>query len=181
MNFYIQTSTPHILSQANVEDNTLSDAIESIFPMYTEELIMFWNHIGIPLSYKYDVSYMIDDILMILQHIQTKKSGELIIHWLPDTFRTDWKIEWQEEIISIYANWENLKGDLQEILINSPQIEIQKNDFMCEWKMLLKLLISALKQNGYDLLINKQYDMLVKRFINIKEYGVLYRNVRYSQ
>ncbi len=181
MNFYIQTSNPNVLSLTNAHDNSLSEAIESVFPMCTEELILFWNHVGIPLSYKYDISYMIDDILMILQHIQTKKSGELIIHWLPDTFRTDWKIEWQGEIISIYANWENLKGDLQEILINSPQIEVQKNDFMHEWKMLLKLLISALKQNGYDLLISEQYNMLVKCFIEIKEYGVLYRNVRYSQ
>ncbi|MDE5781197.1 MAG: hypothetical protein K2I03_06930, partial [Lachnospiraceae bacterium] len=119
MNFYIQTGNPCIINETNVHDNKLLEAIESIFPMNTEELILFWNHIAIPLSYKYDISYMIDDILMILQHIQSEKNGELLIHWLPDTFRADWRVEWSDEMISINSSWENLKGDLQKILVNS--------------------------------------------------------------
>ena len=59
MHFYIQTSNPYIANKTNADDNKLSEAIESIFPMDTEELILFWNHVGIPLSYKYDISYMI--------------------------------------------------------------------------------------------------------------------------
>ncbi len=178
MNFYIQTSNPHVLSLTNAHDNSLSEAIESVFPMCTEELILFWNHVGIPLSYKYDISYMIDDILKSLQHIQAQKSGELLIHWLPDTFRADWKMEWYGETISIYANCESLKGDLQNVLINSKEIEILKKDFISEWKMLLEILISALNKNGYDILIKEQYNMLVNIFDDIEEYGILYRNVR---
>ena len=70
MNFYIQTSNPYIINETNAYDNKLSEAIESVFPMNTEELILFWNHVGIPLSYKYDISYMIDDILMILKNME---------------------------------------------------------------------------------------------------------------
>ncbi len=180
-NFYIQTSNPYILSQTNANDNKLSEAIESVFPMDTEELILFWNHVGIPLSYKYDVSYMIDDILIILQHIQVQKSGELLVHWLPDTFRADWKLEWNGETLFIYANWESLKGDLQKVLVNSKKVEISKKDFVSEWKMLLKILISALNKNGYDRLIKKQYNMLVKSFNDIEWYGILYRNGRCSR
>lgn len=181
MNFYIQTSNPYILNRTNVHDNKLSEAIESVFPMDTEELILFWNHVGIPLSYKYDISYMIDDILMSLRHIQVQKGGELLIHWLPDTFRADWKLEWSGEMIFIYANWESLKGDLQKVLVNSKKVEILKKEFISEWKMLLKILISALKKNGYDRLIKNQYNELVKSFNDIKEYGILYRNGRCSQ
>lgn len=181
MNFYIQTSNPYIVNETNVHDNKLSEVIESVFPMDTEELILFWNHVGIPLSYKYDISYMIDDILMILQHLQLEKKGELLIHWLPDTFRADWKLEWIGEMISIYANWENLKGNLQKVLVHSKKVELLKKDFICEWKMLLKILISALKKNGYDQLIKQQYDELVKSFYDIKEYGILYRNRRCIQ
>lgn len=176
MNFYIQTSNPYIVNETNAHDNKLSEAIESVFPMNTEELILFWNHVGIPLSYKYDISYMIDDILMILQHIQSEKRGELLIHWLPDTFRTDWKLEWSGEMISIYANWESLKGNLQKVLVHSEKVELLKKEFISEWKMLLKILIRALKKNGYDHLIKHQYDELVKSFNDIKEYGILYRS-----
>ncbi len=181
MIFYIQTSNPCIVKETNTYDSKLSEAIESVFPLNTEELILFWNYVGIPISYKYDISYMIDDILMILQHIQLKKSGELLIHWLPDTFRADWKLEWSGEMISINANWENLRGDLQKILIHSERVELLKKEFICEWKMLLKILISALKKNGYDQLIKQQYDELVKSFNDIKEYGILYRNRRCIQ
>ena len=176
MHFFILSSNPYIANKTNADDNKLSEAIESIFPMDTEELILFWNHVGIPLSYKYDISYMIDDILMILQHLQSEEKGELLIHWLPDTFRADWKLEWSGEMISINANWESLKGDLQEVLVNSKKVEVLKSEFMNEWKMLLKILISALERNGYHQLIKNQYNKLVKIFKNIQGYGILYQN-----
>lgn len=177
MTFYIQTGNPYIANGTNADDNKLSEAIESIFPMNTEELILFWNHVGIPLSYKYDISYMIDDILIILQRMQSEQKGELLIHWLPDTFRADWKLEWSREMISINANWENLKGDLQSVLVNSKKVEVLKKEFMSEWKMLLKILINALEKNGYNQRIRHQYDNLVEVFNNIEKYGVLYQNV----
>lgn len=180
MIFYIQTSNPFIVKETNIHDSKISEAIESVFPMNTEELILFWNHVGIPISYKYDISYMIDDILMMLQNIKLKGKGELLIHWLPDTFRADWKLEWSGEKISINANWENLKGNLQKILVDSKRVELLKKEFISEWKMLLKILISALKTNGYDLLIKHQYDELVKNFKDIKDYGILYRNRKNS-
>ena len=58
MNFYIQASNPRALKPSFIEEN-LSAAIESVFPMNTENAILFWNHIAIPLSYKYDISYMV--------------------------------------------------------------------------------------------------------------------------
>ena len=47
---------------------------------------------------------------------------------------------------------------------------------MNEWKMLLKILISALERNGYHQLIKNQYNKLVKIFKNIQGYGILYQN-----
>lgn len=176
MNFYIQTSNPHILKEFNTNDDSLSEAIETVFPMNTEELIIYWNHIGIPLSYKYDISYMIEDILKMLEYINSEAKGELVIHWLPDTFRSDWKLKWNEESIIINANWENLKGDLQKILVQPAKVELLKEDFISEWKMLLGILVNALKQNGYNHSISNQYRRLVDSFENIKDYGVLYKN-----
>lgn len=175
MDFYIQTSNPCIINEISMYDYKLSDAIESVFPMITEDLILFWDHIGIALSYKYDISYMIEDILMLLQRIQSEKKGEELIFWLPDTFRVDWRLVWNEEMIFIDANWVNITGGLQRILVDSRKIEISKKEFLSEWKMPLEVLINALEKSGYHWLMKQEYDKLVKSFNAIEKYGVLYQ------
>ena len=62
-NFYIQANNPRVLKEHDLEDKNISDAMETIFPLYTESAVMMWNHICVPLSYKYDISYMMDDML----------------------------------------------------------------------------------------------------------------------
>ena len=106
---------------------------------------------------------MIDDILMILQHLQSEEKGELLIHWLPDTFRADWKLEWSGEMISINANWESLKGDLQEVLVNSKKVEVLKSEFMNEWKIRNEIVMKTLILNGSPR-INGDTSRLIKKF-----------------
>ena len=65
MNFCIQASNPRVQHKIDYEDSSLSDIIETIYPLYTEHAILTWNYISIPLSYKYDISYMIDDLSLI--------------------------------------------------------------------------------------------------------------------
>ena len=180
MDFYIQTGAPFVLNNHDASDSRLSEAIESVFPMETEDMILFWRHVGISLSYKYDISYMTDDILMLLRRMREQESGELLIHWLPDTFRADWKIEWRGETVFINAEWESLKGGLQRLLADLKTVEISKRDFVSEWKKLLEILAGALKRNGYDRSMKAQYDMLAECFDDIAGYGILYRNVSNS-
>ena len=97
MSFYIQAGNPKSQGVADCNDKTLADAIESIFPLNTESAILMWNYISIPLSYKYDISYMMEDILLLLHTLQYREKGELTIHWLPDTFRCDWIVRWDPE------------------------------------------------------------------------------------
>jgi len=47
--------------------------------MLTEDAILIWNAIYIPLNYKYDISYMIDDILNLLKKIRENLYGEIKI------------------------------------------------------------------------------------------------------
>lgn len=60
MDFFIQVSKPICLNKFDKKDKTLSDAMETIFPLLTEKAIIMWNHIPILLSYKYDISFMLD-------------------------------------------------------------------------------------------------------------------------
>lgn len=56
MQFYIQASALSFLKDRNTEDENLQDAIESSFPLLTENAILMWNHIPVLLSYKLDYS-----------------------------------------------------------------------------------------------------------------------------
>ena len=150
LSVYIQAGNPKTQHIINRNDKTLADAIESIFPLHTENAIMMWNYICIPLSYKYDISYMMDDILILLKALQSSESGKLTIHWLPDTFRCDWTIRWDTDKVDIHSQWESTVGHLEILLNDKPDISLEKDDFIKEWKSILGIVIAGLEICGYD-------------------------------
>jgi hypothetical protein len=174
MDFYIQASNPVFTKEFVSEDESLSDAIESSFPMLTESVILMWNHIAIPLSYKYDISYMIDDILVLLNSLSTKQNGELVIHWLPDTFRSDWEVQWDKQVLKVYSRWECTVGHLENILNINPEISMKTDDFIYEWKKVLGIIIEGLKTCGYSVLTITDMKKLISVYSEITDNGVLY-------
>lgn len=150
MDFYIQASNPIFSNEYNGEDEQLSEAIESSFILFTENAILMWNHIAIPLSYKYDISYMVNDILTLLNCLMSEQQGERTIHWLPDTFRCDWEIQWNKQKINISSHWESTVGHLETILNINSKISMTINEFMQEWKKILEIVIEGLKVCGYN-------------------------------
>lgn len=178
MDFFIQASNPKVLINAyDIQDTNVSEAIETVFPLYTEDAILNWNHIPVPLSYKYDISYMIDDIVSLIKNIRSNNEGKLKIIWLPDTFRTDWDIKWSKGTIGIVSHWENTVGDLQNLLNENSSIELPIDMFINEWKKVFEIIINGLKINGYDDKKLTDFSDLVDIFNNISVYGVLYNVV----
>lgn len=175
MDFYIQVCNPEYSFQYNDNDVTLSDAIESAFLLNTENAIMVWNHINIPLSYKYDVSYMMEDILHLLNLLKNAEKGNVNICWLPDTFRSDWKIEWNNGKLCILSQWESVVGNLEIILNANSKIVVDTIDFRREWKELLYIVIQALVNCGYDKKKIEGMKNLVEQYEDIDEKGILYR------
>lgn len=150
MAFSIQASNPKFLKIFNAEDKSLSDAVESVFPMNTENAVLAWNFISIPLSYKYDISYMLDDIVDLLCALHRQASGEKTIHWLPDTFRSDWAIRWHDGEIEIRAHWECTAGHLERLLNERGTVSLAIADFESEWREVLRVVIRGLENAGYD-------------------------------
>ena len=175
MIFCIQASNPEFKEMKNPDDNSLAEAIESVFSMNTEYAIMMWEHICIPLSYKYDVSYMIDDVLKLLEMMQNEISGKTIVHWLPDTFRCDWQVEWAGGTVHIFSKWECTVGHLENLLNCHNYISLSVAEFISEWKKVLGIVINGLECAGYD---QEELDgmfELVNRYEIIEKAGVLYR------
>lgn len=176
MVFAIQVGNPLVNMKVDNEDTKISEAIESIFLLNTEDLIMIWNNIRIPLSYKYDVSYMIDDILLLLKRINSEEFGSLSIHWLPDVFRCDWNMKWNKDEIYIEAQWENVIGHLEELLNKYDRISMNKYDFIYEWKALLNILCNRLAECGYKETALVDMNKLVEQYNHIKDVGILYKH-----
>lgn len=177
MKFCIQTSNPKWeINKYDANNTCLSEAIEDAFILNTENAFICWNHIYISLSYKYDISYMIDDVLKMISKIQENNHGELTICWLPDTFRCDWKIEWKNGEIYIISHWESIVGDLEELLNKNNTIQLPTIQFTNEWKKLLEIIIDVLQHNGYSENNLKGMKELIRVYNKIDDVGVIYKH-----
>ena len=175
MCFCIQASNPKNYFIVDSKDECISDAIETIFPLNTENAILMWNHICIPLSYKYDISYMIEDVLTLINSILCNDFGNMKLHWLPDTFRSDWIIMWRDGMIHINSHWESTVGNLETILNCNNSISLPIVDFLGEWKQILFLLVSSLKKSGYDENKLRGMSKLINICERIEQFGTLYK------
>lgn len=161
MIFKIQAGNPVINTISERKELTLPELMEDVFSMDTDDAIMFWNHMCIPLSYKYDISYMIDDILAMLDDIQSHVEGSLRIEWLPDTFRCDWDIVWRENNVIITSFWERVVGNIANQLNLSNSVVLERNQFLREWNNILTVIIFAVKQNPACEVTREEYDLLI--------------------
>ncbi|QDX92977.1 hypothetical protein EEL32_06805 [Brevibacillus laterosporus] len=175
MNFWIQASCPKCTGIFDEEDENLSNAIETIFPMMTEKAIMVWKTIYIPLCYKYDISCMVDDILDILEKLRSNSSGEISLHWASNTFANVWNIRWWEAQVVINSEWGSVLGHTEQLLDSKGAIVLSKQSFISEWKRVLFNIISGLKESGYKEGNLPGMTRLIAEYNAIDGDGILYK------
>jgi hypothetical protein len=149
LNFWIQASNPKSLSVINEEDLSIYDALQTVFPLITEDAYLVWHHVHIPLGYKYDVSVIITEALDMIEALKRGDSGEIAVTWPSNTFRVDWQIRWNGATLQIDAKWENVVGFTESLLSARPTLTIGKDEFISEWKQLLGVALKALTDAGY--------------------------------
>ncbi|EAC8515263.1 hypothetical protein F0040_14890 [Listeria monocytogenes] len=174
MNFFIQANTPQKTGVFESDDYDLSTAIETIFPMLTEDAILVWNHIYVPLSYKYDISCMMEDIIKMLNSIRLLFSGELEIRWPSNTFESKGHIKWADGVITVTSFWQTVVGDTVDLLNSKNKFTMETEKFMNEWKRLMGNVLEALLFSGYNPNELSGMDKLIDEYEVIKKSGVLY-------
>jgi hypothetical protein len=147
--FVIQASCPRALLVHDPDDESLSDAIQTVFPMDTERAILAWHRVCVPLGYKYDVSLLVDDILGITEVMLVDERGARVVQWPSNTFAATWDITWDEEGTTVHAKWECVSGGIESLLVSRGSIAIPKKEFLAEWKSLLVVVERALDAAGY--------------------------------
>ena len=174
MNFFIQANSPRCTMTFDKDDYDLSTALETVFPLLTEDATLVWNHIYVPLSYKYDISCMIDDILKMLHNIRSSSKGEMSIRWPSNTFASTWCIKWHENAVYLSSEWESVVGQTEKMLNSNKNVTMCSAVFLSEWKKLLQNILQALESCGYKKEL-QWISTLTIEYEAIPDYGVLYR------
>ncbi|AZS13826.1 hypothetical protein [Paenibacillus lutimineralis] len=174
MDFWIQASRPKYTGLYDKEDQNLSNAIETIFPMMTEKALIFWKTIYIPLCYKYDISWMIDNILDIFEMLRSKPDGEISLKWASNTFSAVWNIRWMDEEVVIAPEWYSVLGHTEHLLNSKGAIMVPIRSFISEWKKILGVILVGLKESGYNEKDLCGMKRLISEYNAIESEGVLY-------
>ncbi|MEO1668687.1 MAG: hypothetical protein AAFU54_28910 [Chloroflexota bacterium] len=175
MNFFIQAGEPRSTHQYDADDETLGEAIETVFPSLTESAVLVWNYIHVPIGYKYDFGIMCDDILEMLWNLLKLNEGYMSIVWPSNTFATTWSLNWQEDQLEIVSSWDTVVGGTEKLLNQQSKIDLPKSTFASEWKKPLENIFQALMESGYSKDNLTQMTMLEDIISLIKFTGVLYK------
>lgn len=182
MDFRIQASNPRSMQvvakeiQEIFEDiRDIPEALETVFPVWTESAIMVWRGIYIPLGYKYCISEMLPDIMTMLDNLMQVTSGQHFVQWPPNTFAVRWRMQWSDDSLEIQAEWDTVIGFTEPLLAARSTLTIDKWAFMSEWKQVLGIALKALEEAGYRAAQLPDLEKLQRIYNEIREPGILYR------
>jgi hypothetical protein len=153
----------------------LGDAIEDGFSADTEDALIVWNNVRIPIDYKYDMSVIIDDVLDMLEQVMSARSGSHRVTFASDTFNSVWELEWEDDRLSISPIWLSVRGPTDVLTSACGRIESEKEHFLAEWKVPFKRIVTGLQTSGISLLDASEYERLARVEASIRRYGRLYR------
>lgn len=173
--FWIQASCPRLRTAKDPCALSIDEAVESVFPRETENAVIVWRHVYIPLSYKYDVGTILRDVLQMIQELSAD-SGQWEVEWPSNTFGAHWHFKWEGDSLVVTASeWRSVVGDTEELLRSRSTIQIGKSEFVCEWKALLERVQTALLKGGYVPELVPELLQLAATIGKIERYGVLYQ------
>ena len=175
MQFAIQVGNPTILAAQAKELEDLSEAIEELFPMDTENVILYWNWIPVRIGYRYDFSYLIDKLLPLLSAILQSDQGQYQVSWTSTTFYAHWYLTWDEHQMTIEAEWLRVVGKYESFLNNHDTVRTSKDAFLREWKGLLSKLIEAINLTAIQIEAEEELQTLYQIYEKIDGFGKLYQ------
>lgn len=122
----------------------LSDAIQSSFPMDTDNAVLHWNRVPIPICYKYDLSIIIESVLEVLECCLVVKTEEICFP--SNTFHSVWTIKPNNTMVRISACWHSVTGGIESDLNKNSELVISKIYFLLQWSRLIEVALSGVRQ-----------------------------------
>ncbi len=163
--FEIQISNPVILKTKNKSSSTIEEAIETIFPLDTEYAFIKWGYIFIPLSYKYDISLMVNDLIKVYTFIKDENVHSYEMHWASNTFASLWHLTKEFGKVKIIAKWTTVLGELEDLLNANNEIIVEPIELTSSVEKMIRFLKKSLFFAGYsasDLTDFDLFDIVLK-------------------
>jgi hypothetical protein len=176
MAFKIQICNPAIRDCSNEERESLSSAMIAVFPEATEDAIMLWNWVPVRINYSGDLSVMMEDLLLMLSDLLQSDEGSHVALFGASTFRAEWSLHWAAGDLTIDAAWESIAGSYEEVLNSRRTLEVPRDEFLSEWKSVLKKVIEAIDRSGIMIEEDLQVAMLRRVEGAIPKCGRLYQS-----
>jgi hypothetical protein len=173
--FIMQASNPRSLRVLDEEDQDILDALQTVFPLQAEDAYMIWSSTHIPLGYKYTVSYLLPEVLEILDRLMRDESGSLTSHYPTQEFPAIWHMRWARDDLRIRFEWHAPPSGTQPPLPAHPPLTLSKRAFISEWKQVLGVALRALTNAGYTEEHLSDLAKLQRVYESIAESGVLYQ------
>jgi hypothetical protein len=128
-------------------DTSLSDAAQTVFPL-EERALLEWNGLTLPLSYKYDISVMLEDIVEMVVAVGKTESGLFQVDWPSSGFPFHWTIKWDASEVEVHAQPRHEPGAVD--LMGREWVRVERGAFLGAWQELLITVLSCLEGAGYN-------------------------------
>jgi hypothetical protein len=171
--FLIQASDPLIWDQTGKEVEEYYQALPYIFEENTEDAIVIWNDIVVPVNYEHDLYLSISYIHILLKNLLDAEKGEGQVSWGSNIFMATWDVEWENNNVKISSHWDNVVSG-EDLLNSRNYMEIPKDMFLQEWKMLLRKIIDAINQSGVVITNQESWNSFCEVESRIETPGFLY-------
>ena len=144
-----------------VDQLSMSDALEEVFLTDTNLLIMQWNGVFVPLSYRYDVSWIIVEAVEMVEKLIAAPDGTVVdVRFPSNTFNVGWEITVRARELSIEATWDSVIGSLTDLLRARSPLRIGLADFTSEWRHLFAVVDRAMTETQLPVSLVDDYDRL---------------------
>ena len=91
--FSIKSFPAEGLNKRDVEDSTVSEALQTIYPKNkSSNLCMIWNGVALDLEMHDEVADIYWDIVKMLYDMYEQPLSETKVHWGSNVFMTEWII-----------------------------------------------------------------------------------------
>lgn len=147
MTFSIVCNNPRGAGLFNEADETLGDAVQSVFELDDEDAELEWNGVVFSLNYKYDLGMMVDDVVSMLKTIIAAPKGNMVIAWVSNGFPFTWRIVWSDDRMSVSASSRDAESGQR--LLGREELEFSKHRFVREWESVLVTIKARLAAAGY--------------------------------
>jgi hypothetical protein len=174
MDFAIQVCNPFVKKPRKSHFQDLSEALSEVFAGDTEDGFMLWNWVPIRVSYRYDLSVMIDDLLPFLTRLVDSVKGSWRVYWGSNTFKAEWLVYWADGQIRITTHWDSVAGNYEDLLNSRNILDIGQDTFLREWKLLLRKVIEAVEFAQVTVADRSSLDSLYSVERSIPELGRMY-------